>query len=124
MARSKSPTLTEGELRLMKLIWERSETSVADIVAAIPENSKLAYNTVLTTMRILEQKGYLIREKKGRAHIYKPTVSKKQARRFALKHIVNSLFDNSPELLLVSMLENENLSDDEINRLKIMIEGK
>ena len=123
MARKKTPTLTEAELRLMSIVWEMGEATVNDVMAALPQDKPLAYNTVLTTMRILEQKGYLRRAKEGRAHIYRPSVSRDQAQRQVVRHMVRSFFNNSPELLLLNVLENEKLSPEELARLKKMIES-
>ena len=122
MPRKRTPTLTEAELRLMSVIWDLGEATVHQVVDALPKNRRPAYNSVLTTMRILEQKGYLGRSKEGRSHLYRPRVSRGQARRQALRHMVRSLFDNSPELLLVSLLENKEVTQDDIERLQQMIE--
>ena len=121
MARKKTPTLTEAELRLMKVIWELKEATVSDVVENLPKNSNLAYNTVLTTMRILEDKGYLKHSKNGRAHVYSALVSKNQARQSVVSHMVKSFFNDSPELLLVSLIENENISKEDIDSLKELI---
>jgi predicted transcriptional regulator len=121
MARHKTPTLTEAELRLMKIVWDHDQATVNDVVAALPAGNTLAYNTILTTMRILEQKGYLRREKVGRSHVYRPLVSRRQARTKAVRHMVSSFFDGSPEQLMLSVLENEQLTPQEITRLKKMI---
>ena len=121
MARHKTPTLTEAELRLMKIVWEHDQATVNDVMEALPTGKALAYNTILTTMRILEQKGYLRREKVGRAHIYHPLVSRRQARTKAMRQMVSSFFDGSPEQLMLSILENERLAPEEVARLKKMI---
>jgi predicted transcriptional regulator len=123
MARKKAPNLTEGELKIMRLVWDLGEATVSDVIEAMPKEKRPAYNTVLTIMRILEQKGYLRHVKAGRAHIYRPVVSQRQARRKAVRHMVANLFDNSPEQLLLSILENEKLSPAEIARLKQMIDS-
>ena len=121
MARHKTPTLTEAELRLMKIVWEHDQATVNDVLAALSTGKSLAYNTILTTMRILEQKGYLRREKIGRSHVYRPLVSQRQARTKAMQQMVSSFFDGSPEQLMLSVLENERLTPEEIARLKKMI---
>jgi predicted transcriptional regulator len=121
MARQKTPTLTEAELRIMKSVWSLEEASVHDVHQAMPTGKRLAYNTILTIMRILEQKGYLLREKEGRAHVYRPAVSQAQARRSAVRHMVQSFFEDSPEQLVLSVLEDEDLTAEEIARLKKMI---
>ena len=121
MARKKAPTLTDGELRLMDVVWGKGEATVNEIVDGLPAPSRPAYNSVLTTMRILEQKGYVQHTKDGRAHVYAPLVTRQQARSKAVRHIVRSFFNDSPELLMLSILENENLSQEEAERLKKMI---
>lgn len=122
MARKKTPTLTEAELRLMQIIWDLGEATVNDVIAALPKSRAPAYNTVLTILRILEQKGYLRRTKAGRAHVYRPVVTREQARKKALRHMLKSLFDDSPEALVISILKNEKLSAREFEGLKKMIE--
>ena len=79
MPRKKSITLTNAELRIMKIIWELKEATVKDVLQALSDEEPLAYNTVLTIMRILEDKGHLGRTKRGRAHVYIPKISQTQA---------------------------------------------
>ena len=124
MPRKSSPTLTEAELQLMEIIWDRGQGTVADVVAALPSNSQLAYSTVLTTLRILERKGYVSHVQEGRAFIYKPVVDQKQARQSALKHLLSRFFNNSPELLVLNVMEQEELDLDELERLKKLVDEK
>ncbi len=124
MPRKQNPTLNESELRLMEVVWNLGEAAVSDVVAALPDDYQPAYNTVLTTLRILEQKGYLHHIKEGRAHIYQPNVSRAQAQKQVVRHMVQSFFDDSPELLLLSVLENEEVSPADLERLKRMTEDK
>src|SRR6202142_3644581 len=79
MPPKKSNTLTEAELRLMKILWRRGESAVNDLVAAMPQGEPLAYNSVLTTIRILEQKGYVEHRQEGRAFYYVPLVAEAEA---------------------------------------------
>jgi len=122
MPRKRNPILNDAELRLMDVLWDRGEATVHEVVEALPKNRRPAYNSVLTTMRILEQKGYLGRDKLGRSHVYRPLISRGQARRQALLHMVSSLFDNSPELLLVSLLESKQLSPEDLEALRKMVD--
>ncbi len=124
MPRKSSPTLTEAELQLMEIIWDRGQGTVADVVAALPSNSQLAYSTVLTTLRILERKGYVSHVQEGRAFIYKPVVDQKQARQSALKFLLSRFFNNSPELLVLNVMEQEELDLTELERLKKLVEEK
>jgi predicted transcriptional regulator len=114
----KSNTLTEAELRLMKLLWQRGESAVSDLVAAIPNDEALAYNSVLTTLRILEQKGYVEHRQEGRAFIYTPMVAEHEASRSEIRHVLSRFFGNSREQLLLTLLGDEEISPEEIQRMK------
>lgn len=105
----------------MEILWERGSGTVADVVEALPPETDLAYSTVLTTLRILEEKGYLRHEKAGRAFVYEPVVEKTAAQRSALKHLLTRFFGNRPELLVQNLLEDEDLSSAEVRRLRKMI---
>jgi predicted transcriptional regulator len=114
----KSNTLTEAELRLMKLLWQRGDSAVSDLVAAIPSEETLAYNSVLTTLRILEQKGYVEHRQEGRAFIYRPAVAEREASRTEIRHVLSRFFGNSREQLLLSLLGDDEVSPGEIQRMK------
>jgi predicted transcriptional regulator len=121
LARRKSQTLTEVELELMDVLWEKARATVAEIAEALPEE-RLAYSSVLTMMRILEQKGYVAHEKEGRAFIYRPLVDRQQAQQSVLGYLLKRFFNNSPELLVVNLLEHEEVGPAEVKRLKQLIE--
>jgi predicted transcriptional regulator len=114
----KSITLTEAELRLMKLLWERGESAVGELVAAMPDGTALAYNSVLTTIRILEQKGYVRHRQKGRAFLYIPCVAEQEASRSEVRHMMHRFFGNSRERLLLSLLGDDEVTPEELQRLK------
>ncbi len=118
MPPKKSNTLTEAELRLMKILWRRGESAVTDLVTAMPDGESLAYNSVLTTIRILEQKGYVEHRQEGRAFVYRPCVAEEQASRSEVKHLMSRFFGNSRERLLLSLLGDEEISAEELRRLK------
>lgn len=118
MPPKKSNTLTEAELRLMKILWRRGESAVTDLVAAMPEGETLAYNSVLTTIRILEQKGYVEHRQEGRAFVYRACVAEQEASRSEVRHVLNRFFGNSRERLLLSLLGDEDLTVDELARLQ------
>ena len=117
----KSNTLTEAELRLMKILWRRGESAVTDLVADLPEGEALAYNSVLTTIRILEQKGYVEHRQEGRAFVYRPSIAEHEASRSEVRHVLNRFFGNSRERLLLSLLGDQDISPDELDRLKSAI---
>jgi predicted transcriptional regulator len=114
----KSNTLTEAELRLMKILWRRGESAVTDLVAALPEDEPLAYNSVLTTIRILEQKGYVEHRQEGRAFVYSPCVAEDEAGRTEVRNVLGRFFGNSREQLVLSLLGDEEIGAEELERLK------
>ncbi len=118
MPRKRSNTLTEAELRLMKILWLRGECAVADLVAAIPTESSLAYTSVLTTVRILETKGYVRHRQVGRAFLYTACVIEQEASRSEVRHMLQRFFGNSRERLLLSLIQDEALTPEELKRLK------
>ena len=118
MPPKKSTTLTEAELRLMKILWRRGESAVGDLVAAMPEGEELAYNSVLTTIRILEQKGYVEHRQQGRAFVYHPLMAEEEAGRSELRHVIGRFFGNSREQLVLSLLGEGEITADELQRLK------
>ena len=121
MARKKSPTLTEGELRVMEVLWQLGRGTVAEVTAAILP-PPIAYNTVLTTLRILEQKGHVGHEEAGRAYIYRPLIAREAAAQSAVKQVVSKFFGNNTGALALRLIENERPSDDELARLRSLIE--
>jgi predicted transcriptional regulator len=118
MPPKRSITLTEAELRLMKLLWERGESAVGELVAAMPDDAPLAYNSVLTTIRILEQKGYVVHRQEGRAFLYSPCVAEQEAGRSEVRHMLQRFFGNSRERLLLSLLGDGEITREELERLK------
>jgi len=118
MPPKKSNTLTEAELRLMKILWRRGESAVTDLVAALPDDEPLAYNSVLTTIRILEQKGYVEHRQEGRAFVYRPCVAEDEASRSEVRNVLSRFFGNSREQLVLSLLGDDEISAEELRRLK------
>ena len=115
-----SATLTEAELRLMEVLWQRGASTVQQVLDALPGDKPLAYNSVLTIIRILERKGYVghARATDGRAYVYAPLVERATATRSEVQHLVQRLFQNSHELLVLNILEDAGLNEDELQRLK------
>jgi predicted transcriptional regulator len=113
--------LTEAELRLMNIVWDLAPVSVQGVVDALPADLDLAYSTVLTTMRILEDKGFLRHTKEGRAFVYHPVIAREDASRSALKYVLDRFFGSKPELLVQNILGGEDLSKTELAKLKRMI---
>jgi predicted transcriptional regulator len=121
MPRKTSPTLTEAELRLMEILWERGASTVQQLVDALEGKAQLAYNSVLTTIRILEKKRYVEHVKDGRAHVYSPLIGRREASRSEVRHLLNRFFNNSHEALVLNLLADDSLDDEEIKRLRALI---
>ena len=122
MARSKSPTLTEAELRLMDVLWTRGDATVNDVVGALGD-PPLAYNTVLTTLRILEKKGYVRHKESGRAFIYAARVGRDEARTSVIDYVVSRFFDNSPRALMLKLLDG-GIDDRDAARIRKLLDAK
>lgn len=121
MPPTRSAILTEAELRLMNVIWEKGPATVQQILEALPKKPHLAYNSVLTTIRILEKKGYVEHAKDGRAHIYIPLIGRQEASRSEIKHLVQRFFGSSQEALVLNILEERNVDQEELQRLKDLL---
>ncbi len=106
----------------MEVLWDHGESTVAEVAGRLPGSSKPAYSSVLTILRILERKGYVQHEKKGRAFVYRPVVARDDARRKALDFVMSRFFDSSPELLVLNVLESEDLTPEDLRRLRKLIE--
>lgn len=120
MARPKPRSLTKAELRVMQVLWRKDRATVADVVAAI-DKPPLAYTTVLTMLRILEQKGAVKRDLDGRAHVYYPAIEQDDAARSAVGDVVRSFFQNSKTALAMRLIQEERPDKNEIARIKEMI---
>jgi BlaI family transcriptional regulator, penicillinase repressor len=117
-----SGTLTEAELRIMNILWARGSGTVQQVLDSISQMPSLAYNSVLTTIRVLEKKGYLKHLKDGRAHIYTPVVGKQEATRSEIRHLVSRFFKDSHEQLVLNVIEDQSLEPEEIERLRQMLD--
>jgi BlaI family penicillinase repressor len=116
-----SGTLTEAELRIMNVLWGKGSGTVQQVLDSITEKPVLAYNSVLTTIRVLEKKGYLKHLKDGRAHVYTPVVGKQEATRSEIRHLVGRFFKNSHQQLVLNLLEDQGIDSQEFARLRAML---
>src|ERR1700758_1815254 len=106
----------------MNVLWLRGSGTVQLIMDFLSEKTPLAYNSVLTTIRVLERKGYVKHSKDGRAHVYAPLVGRKEATRSEISHLVSRFFKNSHEQLILNILEDKGIEAEEIARLREMLE--
>jgi len=121
LARTKSATLTEAELRIMNVLWDKGSATVHEVQQALPEPA-LAYNSVLTIIRILESKGYVKHMKDKRAHVYTAKVGRQDATRFEIRHLVSRFFGNSQERLVLNILEEQSIDAAELERVRQLLE--
>ena len=113
---------TDRELDVMSVLWDLDSATVAEVRERLSDD--LAYTTVLTVLRTLEQKGYVGHTGEGRAHRYRPLVKREAAGRSALRRLVDKVFDGSPELLLTQLVSDKNLTDEELRRLRRLLEER
>src|SRR5208282_3599750 len=117
----RSGTLTEAELRIMNVLWSKGSGTVQQVLDSITEKPVLAYNSVLTTIRVLERKGYLQHQKDGRAHVFMPLVGQQEATRSEIRHLVGRFFKNSHQQLVLNLLEDQGIGPEEVRRLRQML---
>jgi BlaI family transcriptional regulator, penicillinase repressor len=106
----------------MSVLWERGASTVGDATASLRKKRAVTYSTVQTILRILEAKGYVTHDKVARAFVYRPLVDESQARRRALRHLVRRLFNGSPSLLVLNVLDDDEMDPAELKRVKKLIE--
>lgn len=112
--------LTDREADLMGVLWEHGPSLVAEVKDRLSD--ELAYTTVLTILRTLEAKGYVLHEEEGRVHRYRAAVAQKDARKSALKHLTGKLFQGSSELLFSQLVSDRRLSAEEIQRMRALLD--
>jgi predicted transcriptional regulator len=113
--------LTDVELEFMSVIWILGEASVNDVIDQLPPERKVAYTSVSTILRILEQKGVLMARKEGRGHVYVPTFSKSDYEAVSLQHMVNKVFGGTPVALVRQLLGSVKMKPDEVAELKNLL---
>src|SRR5690242_18872392 len=106
----------------MDVLWLKGSATVQQVLEGLPPKPALAYNSVLTTIRVLENKGYVKHMKGGRAHVYIPLLERKQATRSEIRHLVNRFFKNSHQLLVLNILEDKEIDERELKRLRQLLE--
>lgn len=117
-----SKLLTDAELELMTILWRIKEGSVADVIEGLPRGRTLAYTSVSTILRILEQKGVLRTRKEGRGHIYIPKLSKSQYEAKTVKHVVERVFDGTPVALVRQLLDSGQLKSQDLDELRKLLD--
>jgi predicted transcriptional regulator len=122
MARPPTPTLTTSERKILEVLWKKREATVREVTDELSNKSPVAYNTVLTMLRILEKKGCVTHTQHERAYVYRPAISRSEAIGQALEHLLKSFFNGSPQVLAQHLIENE--SDEmELDALRRMVDA-
>src|SRR5215510_2654721 len=122
--RPRKTELTDHELRIMKVIWERGNATVRDVYEELLKHRKIAYTTVMTVMGVLEQKGRLKKSASGRAYVYSPAQPQSEVVTSMVRDFVGRVFNGMAKPLLVSMLEDGKITEDELNELKKLLKNK
>jgi BlaI family penicillinase repressor len=113
---------TDRELDVMSVLWENGPSTVADVKDRLTD--PLAYTTVLTVLRILEEKGHVAHEEEGRAFRYRALVGRSEARVSALERLRRTLFDGSAELLVSHLVADRTLSEDELEGIRKLLDER
>jgi BlaI family transcriptional regulator, penicillinase repressor len=122
--RPRATTLTPQELELMKIIWRRESATVRDVYEEVLKRRKIAYTTVMTALKTLEQKGYLRAAQQERAYVYQPTRPKNQVIKGMVREFVNRVFNGSAEPLVVHLIEDNQLSESDLREISRMLGRK
>jgi predicted transcriptional regulator len=115
-------TFTDRELDVMAVLWDRGSATVAEVRERLPD--ELAYTTVLSVLRTLEEKGHVGHRGEGKAHRYFPLVERRVAGRSALARLIDTVFNGSPELLLTQLVSDRDLTEEQIKRLRRLIDAR
>ena len=106
----------------MQVLWENGSATVQEVLEALPGDKPVAYNSVLTIVRILEKKGFVRHVKEGRAHVYRAVLNEEAAKRSEVQNLLSRFFQNSRELLVLNILEEEGIDAEELKRLRELLE--
>jgi predicted transcriptional regulator len=120
--RTPHPTLTPQELAIMKVVWRRDKATVRDVYEALRETRQVAYTTVMTMMKILEEKGYLKKTSVDRAHVYKPAKPRQQVVGAMVRDFLDRVFDGASDSLLLHLAKDNKLTEKQRRIVKQMIE--
>ena len=120
--RTPRPTLTPQELAIMKVVWSRDKTTVRDVYESMRDTRPVAYTTVMTMMKILEDKGYLKKTLVERAHVYRPAQRRQQVIGAMVRDFLDRVFDGTPDNLLVHLAKDNKLTEKQRRIVKQLIE--
>jgi predicted transcriptional regulator len=122
--KQKKDVLTDQELEIMKVVWQRNKATVRDVYEELLKRRKIAYTTVMTMMGILEQKGRLVKTANDRAYVYSPAQPRGEVVGSMVHEFVKRVFDGSAKPLLVHLVENKEISSAELEEIRKLLKGK
>ena len=120
--KTRTKTLTELELEIMKVVWERKASTVRDVYEAMRERKAVAYTTVMTMMNILETKGHLVKRPEGRAYVYEPTHAQTQVISGMVQEFVDRVFDGAARPLVLGLIQERKLSKSDLEEISRLID--
>ncbi|MFK7762241.1 MAG: BlaI/MecI/CopY family transcriptional regulator [Roseobacter sp.] len=124
MTKKKSELLTEVELEFMNELWSLGEGTVRDVLQQLPDHRNLAYTSAATILRILEQKEFATSRKKGKSHIYTPTLAKDTYQSRSLKHLSAKLFDDTPASLVARLVNDDELTEEALGQIRALVDQR
>lgn len=116
--------LTELELEIMRRVWAKYPCTVRDVQGGLKDEKELAYTSIATVMKILEQKGFLSSQKKEKTHLFSPRVSKESYESQTLKHVAEKLFNGSPGSMVVRLLDEGEISEADLERIRTFLQER
>ena len=122
--RTPHPTLTPQELAIMKVVWQKDEATVRDVYESLRETRPIAYTTVMTMMRILQEKGYLTRATHDKAHVYKPAKPRQQVIGGMVRDFLDRVFDGASDPLLVHLARDNKLTPKQRRIVRQLLDEK
>ena len=121
--RSAKATLTDQELEIMKVVWDLDQSTVRDVYEKLLEHRRIAYTTVMTMMKILEDKGHLKKTQEDRAYLYRPSQPKQAVIGGMVREFVNRVFNGSAEPLLMHLAAEEKISDADLAEMTRLVKA-
>lgn len=122
MARKKQQVLTDLEADVMQVVWQRGQATVRDVYEMLQPTHSLAYTTIMTVMSTLAKKGIVEYSQEGRAYVYRPKISKKEAAQRSIAKVMQKFFDGSPRALVAHLIDADAISSEEFESLRQLLE--
>ena len=122
--KKRSEFLTEVELELMTLLWDRGEGTVRDVLASLGPERPLAYTSAATMLRIMDEKGFVKSEKRGKTFVYRPALTKDDYQAKSLRNLSDKLFDGTPATMVARLVNDDGLTDDALKEIRALLDRR